>query len=80
MPSIPHPPYLPDLAPSDYYLFSSLKSHFSGKNFLNQDDVKVSICEWLKIKEEDFFATGINMLPARWTKCVEANGEYFDTE
>ena len=23
-----HPPYSPDLAPSDYYLFRNLKSHF----------------------------------------------------
>ena len=27
------PPYSPDLAPSDYHLFTSLKKHMGGKNF-----------------------------------------------
>jgi histone-lysine N-methyltransferase SETMAR len=27
-----HPPYSPDLAPSDYFLFSKLKSDLLGKN------------------------------------------------
>ena len=28
-----HPPYSQDLAPSDYYLFGNLKSHFMERNF-----------------------------------------------
>ena len=30
---IPHPPYSPDLAPSDYHLFRSLQNHLNGKSF-----------------------------------------------
>ena len=29
---MPHPPYSPDLAPSDYNLFRSLQYHLNGKN------------------------------------------------
>jgi histone-lysine N-methyltransferase SETMAR len=29
-----HPPYSPDLAPSDYFLFSKLKSDLRGKKIL----------------------------------------------
>jgi histone-lysine N-methyltransferase SETMAR len=28
-----HPPYSPDLAPSDFYLFGPLKHHLSGNIF-----------------------------------------------
>lgn len=31
--TMPHPPYSPDLAPSDYYLFRVIKNHFKGKSF-----------------------------------------------
>jgi histone-lysine N-methyltransferase SETMAR len=30
---IPHPPYSPDLAPSDNHIFLSLSNHLRGKNF-----------------------------------------------
>ena len=30
---LPHPPYSPDMAPSDVYLFPKLKSHIRGTQF-----------------------------------------------
>ncbi|KFD50361.1 hypothetical protein M513_08743 [Trichuris suis] len=30
---IPHPPYSPDVAPSDFFLFSKLKEHLKGTLF-----------------------------------------------
>jgi histone-lysine N-methyltransferase SETMAR len=30
---LPHPPYSPDLAPSDFHLFSALKDTIHGKRF-----------------------------------------------
>ena len=30
---MPHPPYSPDLAPSDYHLFRSFQNHLNGKIF-----------------------------------------------
>jgi hypothetical protein len=32
-PVVPHPPYLPDLAPCDFFLFSMLKRTLKGKQF-----------------------------------------------
>jgi len=34
-----HPPYSPDLAPSDFYLFGRLKRIFNGKNFVDDGDL-----------------------------------------
>ena len=36
---LPHPPYSPDLVPSDYFLFRSLQNSLNGKNFNNDDDI-----------------------------------------
>jgi histone-lysine N-methyltransferase SETMAR len=30
---LPHPPYSPDLAPSDFDLFSKMKKHLTGEPF-----------------------------------------------
>ena len=41
-----HPPYSPDLAPSDYYLFLNLKSHLLGTRFRNDDKLKADTKAW----------------------------------
>ncbi|EZA48646.1 Histone-lysine N-methyltransferase SETMAR [Ooceraea biroi] len=35
-----HPPYSPDLAPSDYHLFRSLQNALNGKTFTADEDIK----------------------------------------
>ena len=37
---MPHPPYSPNLAPSDYHLFRSLQNHLNGKIFDSNKAVK----------------------------------------
>ena len=38
-----HPPYSPDLAPSDYFLFRNLKTFLRGRRFPDDNAVKESI-------------------------------------
>ncbi|KOX79111.1 Histone-lysine N-methyltransferase SETMAR, partial [Melipona quadrifasciata] len=40
---LPHPPYSPDLAPSDYYLFLSLKNSLRGKSFKSISEIKTHL-------------------------------------
>ena len=35
-----HPPYSPDLAPSDFFLFPKTKEHLAAKHFANDEDQK----------------------------------------
>ena len=35
-----HPPYSPDLAPSDFFLFPKMKEHLVGKRFASDEDLK----------------------------------------
>ncbi|UYV72496.1 hypothetical protein LAZ67_9003405, partial [Cordylochernes scorpioides] len=43
-----HPPYSPELTPSDYYLFPALKWHLGGKHFANDDKVQAEENHWLR--------------------------------
>jgi len=71
---IKHPPYSPDLAPSDCYLFSKLKKDLQGKKF-DDDDVKTAVMEHFADKEPEYFLKGIELLVHKCEKCVEIKGD-----
>jgi [histone H3]-lysine36 N-dimethyltransferase SETMAR len=75
---LPHPPYSPDIAPSDYHLFRSITHGLSEQRFSSYDDAKKWVDEWIASKDQDFFQRGIRMLPERWEKVVAADGQYFE--
>ncbi|PNF16226.1 hypothetical protein B7P43_G15299 [Cryptotermes secundus] len=72
-----HPPYSPDLALSDFYLFGRLKSDLQGMQFVD-DAVIQTVREWTCRQPQAFFEKGIRMLPECWKKCVDARGEYVE--
>ena len=43
-----HPPYSPDLAPSDFHLFPKLKESLRGQRFQTDDDVMAAVNEWFQ--------------------------------
>jgi histone-lysine N-methyltransferase SETMAR len=43
-----HPPYSPDLAPSDFYLLGRLKSDLQGMRFAANDAVIQTVQEWIR--------------------------------
>lgn len=75
---ISNPPYSPDLVPSDYYLISKLKSDLRGRKFQIDDDLQAAVEAHFATKEEKYFYKGIEMLPRRFNKCIELNGEYIE--
>ena len=42
-----HPPYSPDLAPSDYHLFHGLKKQLKGRHFSSDTEVIAAAETWL---------------------------------
>ena len=52
---IPHPPYSPDLAPSDFHIFGPLKDALSGTQFREDDEVRLAVHEWLHTRPKEFF-------------------------
>ena len=47
---LPHPPYSPDLAPSDYYLFTDLKKMHQGKRFYSNEEVIAETNAYFEVK------------------------------
>ena len=73
---MPHLPYSPDLAPSDYYLFRSLQSHLNGKTFDSNEAVKNELIQFFASKNQTSYESGIIELTERWQKVIEQNGQY----
>ena len=69
---LPHPPYSPDLAPSDYWLFGEMKRPLRGKRFSTLKDLQSAVNFWQKGTPQKFFATGIEKLPERWQSPLRA--------
>lgn len=75
---VDHPPYSPDLAPSDYYLFPQLKKDLKGTKFGSNEDVIRATEAFLEGKASDFYLTGLKKLKDRCVKCVDLKGEYVE--
>ena len=74
-----HPPYSPDLAPSDFYLFLCMSNELNNKqmNFKNENEAKYFVNDFFKTKNASFYEKGIMKLPGLWEKCVQEGGNYF---
>ena len=71
---IPQPAYLPDLAPSDFFLFPNLKNDIGGLHFRSDEEVVSAVEEWVNEKDPDFFSSGLMALEHRWSKCITLEG------
>ena len=76
--TVTHPPYSPDLAPSDYHLFGPLKEGVRGQHFTSDQEVKHAVRNWLKMQPADFYKAGIVSLVHRWTVGIEKCGDYIE--
>ena len=74
-----HPPYSPDLAPSDYHLFPGLKKQLKGHHFSSEAEVTATAETWLDGQPSKFFLSGLQKLEQRAKKCIELQGEYFES-
>jgi len=73
-----HPPYNPDLAPSDFHFFPHLKRDFKGTHFTSDDEVKQAMTLWIKQRTPEFFNDGMCKVVLRWEKCSERKGNYVE--
>ena len=53
-----NPPYSPDLAPSDYFLFQVMKKFLRGKRFSSDEEVMEVVTAWFEEQSKDFFFPG----------------------
>jgi len=73
-----HPPYSPDLTPSDYHLFPGLKKQLKSRHFSSDAEVTAAAETWLNGQSSEFFLSGLQKLEQRAKKCVELRWEYVE--
>ena len=75
---LPHPPYSPGLAPSDYHLFRSIQKALTVIRFTSEQGIKNWLDSFLAAKPVQFFWDGIHKLPERWEKVIASYEQYFE--
>ncbi|UYV69131.1 hypothetical protein LAZ67_6002522 [Cordylochernes scorpioides] len=75
---MPQPPYSPDLAPCDFFLFPKLKRPMKGQRYATLDEIKTASKEELKKILKNDFLKCFEDRKNRWHKCIISNGDYFE--
>jgi histone-lysine N-methyltransferase SETMAR len=73
-----HPPYSPDLAPSDFYLFPKLKLFLAGQHFSSNQEAPAAVEGYFADLTKKIYRDGIMALEHRWNKCISLNGDYVE--
>jgi len=53
--ALQHPPYTPDLTPSDYHLLLGLEQQLNGRHFSSDAEVIAAAETWLDGQPSEFF-------------------------
>ena len=72
--TVPHPPYSPDLAPCDFWLFPKLR----GYRYETIEEMKEAVTKVIDTLTLDVFHGGFQKLLERYNKCIAAGGDYFE--
>ena len=72
------PPYLPDLAPCDFFLFPKLKGVIKGTRFQDSKAITTAVTKELRAIPMESFQKCIEAWQQRLEKCIQAQGDYFE--
>jgi hypothetical protein len=75
-----NPPNNPDLALSDYHLFTYLKNYLGSQHFNNSEKLMEGVKTWLSSQAADFFDTGTQKLVPRYDKCHSSVGDFIEKQ
>ena len=71
----PHPPYSPDLASYDFWLFPKVKMTMKGKRFESIQDIEAATTAQLKTLKKEDFQNCFRKWQEQWDKCVRSEGD-----
>ena len=75
---LPHPPYSPDLAPSDFFLFGYLKMRLEGRDFNSDEELFMEASKVLQAIPNTVLRDVYHEWIRRLEKCVELGGGYVE--
>jgi transposase len=70
-----HPPYSPDLAPNDFFLFPKIKEILKGRHFDDTDDIRNNKTAALKAIPQNRFQNCSEGWTRCWHQCIASQGE-----
>ena len=74
----PQPPYSPDIAPSDFYLFGYIKDQLKGCIFNSKEDLLSAIRSILETISTETLKKVFLKWEERLKKVIDSNGDYFE--
>ena len=77
---IEQPPYSPDMAPADFFLFPKLKLPLRGTRFQSIEDITENSRRELKSIPENAFKKFFDDWIIRCHKCIISGGAYFEND
>ncbi len=76
---LPHPPYSPDLAPNDFWLYPTMKKNLKGRTFPNLNALQQEAQREINnIPAEAYHNALLVKWPHRWAQCLACQGHYFE--
>jgi hypothetical protein len=75
---LPHPPYILELAPSNYHLFSPLKDAICKKKFEDNEEVISEVKRWLQHSPTEWYREGIQVFTSWWRKAIDSERDYVE--
>ena len=76
--TVRHPPYSPDLAPCDFWLFPKLKEKLRGCHYQIIEEMKETVTKVInRLTQEDFHGAFKKLLE-RYNKYIAAGRDYFE--
>ena len=75
-----HPPYRPDLAPCDFFLFPTLKKILQGQQFDNVADLQRAVQSAIASLGPFTYKNCFYSWIKRCRKCISFKGEYFEKD
>ncbi|PSN53962.1 Mariner Mos1 transposase [Blattella germanica] len=69
---------LPDLAPSDFGLFPTMKDTLHGRNFSSRAAIASAIFQWSKQTPREAFSAAMASWRRRCEKCVRVQRDYVE--
>ena len=74
--TFPHPPYSPDLAPCDIWLFPELR----GCRYETIEEMKEAVTKVIDTLTQEEVHGAFQKLLERYNKCIAAGGDYFEVD
>ena len=75
---VPQPPYSPDVAPEDFFLFPKLKSSLKGHRFQTAEEIEENSTRDLRAIPQNTFQDAFQNWKKHWERCIKSGGEYFE--